>query len=181
VGTGPANQRYYVHDHLYSPVALVYETGTVIERYEYDAYGSPTIWNADLTTERDSSNYGNPYLFTGRRVDILDSGSLKIQYNRTGSPNALFRVWGGKLILRLLLRKMAYARSAGNYTKCATAEQILCYWPIQRRDECLRICWFKSDAAGRSPRPLGHPDLDTQPYDTQPYEDDRQGTLSSST
>ncbi|MHC4545741.1 MAG: RHS repeat-associated core domain-containing protein, partial [Planctomycetota bacterium] len=82
-GTGPANQRYYVHDHLYSPVALVYAgTGTVIERYEYDAYGNPTIWNADFTTERDNSNYGNPYLFTGRRVDIMDSGSLKIQYNR---------------------------------------------------------------------------------------------------
>ncbi|MGB2807301.1 MAG: RHS repeat-associated core domain-containing protein, partial [Sedimentisphaerales bacterium] len=42
----------------------------------------PTIWNADFTTERANSNYGNPYLFTGRRVDILDSGSLKIQYNR---------------------------------------------------------------------------------------------------
>ncbi len=28
------------------------------------------------------SDYGNPYLFTGRRVDILDANSLKIQYNR---------------------------------------------------------------------------------------------------
>ena len=73
---------FYVHDHLYSPAALVDSTGTVVERYEYDAYGNPTIWNADFTTERDSSNYGNPYLFTGRRVDILDSSSLKIQYNR---------------------------------------------------------------------------------------------------
>ena len=26
--------------------------------------------------------YQNPYFFTGRRVDILDNGSLKIQYNR---------------------------------------------------------------------------------------------------
>ena len=81
-GTNPGTRRYYVHDHLYSPIALVYATGTVLERYEYDAYGKPTIWNADFTTERNSSNYGNPYLFTGRRVDILDSSSLKIQYNR---------------------------------------------------------------------------------------------------
>jgi len=29
-----------------------------------------------------SSIYDNPYYFTGRRVDILDGGSLKIQYNR---------------------------------------------------------------------------------------------------
>jgi RHS repeat-associated protein len=27
-------------------------------------------------------DYGNPYLFTGRRVDMLDEGSLTIQYNR---------------------------------------------------------------------------------------------------
>jgi len=81
-GTGPGTPRYYVHDHLYSPAALVYANGTVLERYEYDAYGNPTIWNADFTAERANSNYGNPYLFTGRRVDILDSGSLKIQYNR---------------------------------------------------------------------------------------------------
>jgi len=26
--------------------------------------------------------YDNPYLFTGRRVDILDNGSVKLQYNR---------------------------------------------------------------------------------------------------
>ena len=68
----------YIHDHLYSPVALTDNTGNVLERYEYDAYGSPTIWNADFTTERDNSNYGNPYLFTGRRVDILYNISLKI-------------------------------------------------------------------------------------------------------
>ncbi len=84
MGTGifASTARFYIHDHLYSPVALTDYSGTILERYEYDAYGNPTIWNADFTTERDSSNYGNPYLFTGRRVDYLDSGSLKIQYNR---------------------------------------------------------------------------------------------------
>ncbi|MHC4621139.1 MAG: hypothetical protein ACYTEQ_25615 [Planctomycetota bacterium] len=30
---------FYAHDHLYSPVALVYTGGAVLERYEYDAYG----------------------------------------------------------------------------------------------------------------------------------------------
>jgi len=74
--------KFYIHDHLYSPVALTDFSGNVLERYEYDAYGKPAIWNADFTTERANSNYGNPYLFTGRRVDIMDSGSLKIQYNR---------------------------------------------------------------------------------------------------
>ena len=55
-----ANDYYYVHDHLYSPVALANSGGTILERYEYDAYRNPTIWNADFTAERDNSNYGNP-------------------------------------------------------------------------------------------------------------------------
>lgn len=31
---------YYVHDHLYSPVALLSNTGTVLKRCEYDACGN---------------------------------------------------------------------------------------------------------------------------------------------
>ncbi|MGB2808883.1 MAG: RHS repeat-associated core domain-containing protein [Sedimentisphaerales bacterium] len=74
---------YYVHDHLYSPVALVLQTGTVLERYEYDAYGNCHVLEPNFAPDSDGqSDYANPYLFTGRRVDILDSGSLKIQYNR---------------------------------------------------------------------------------------------------
>ena len=77
----PTSARFYIHDHLYSPVALTNFLGNVVERYEYDAYGNPTIWDAGFTTKKDAPGW-NPYLFTGRRVDILDSGSLKIQYNR---------------------------------------------------------------------------------------------------
>jgi RHS repeat-associated protein len=75
---------YYLHDHLYSPVALCYiNNGTVLERYEYDAYGKVHILNADYTDDADGkSNYNNPYYFTGRNVDFLDSGNLKLQYNR---------------------------------------------------------------------------------------------------
>jgi len=78
----PPSARFYIHDYLYSPVALTNFLGNVVERYEYDAYGSPTIWDAGFTTKKDAPGW-NPYLFTGRRVDILDSGSLKIQYNRS--------------------------------------------------------------------------------------------------
>ncbi|HUW18682.1 MAG TPA: RHS repeat-associated core domain-containing protein [Sedimentisphaerales bacterium] len=55
------------------------------------AYGEPAIHtgkgNDGLWLTADdvigaSSAQGNSYLFTGRRVDILDNGSLKIQYNR---------------------------------------------------------------------------------------------------
>ena len=57
--------------------------GSVVERYEYDAYGNCYILDADFTDDADGlSDYDNSYLFTGRRIDILDNGSLKIQYSR---------------------------------------------------------------------------------------------------
>ena len=34
---------YYAHDHLYSPAALLDDTGAVVERYEYDACGKVAI------------------------------------------------------------------------------------------------------------------------------------------
>ena len=88
---GGGDTYYYVHDHLFSPVALVDGNGDVAERYEYDAYGACRVhtddgpddtWLTGDDTIGNSSANGNPYLFTGRRLDILDSGSLTIQYNR---------------------------------------------------------------------------------------------------
>jgi RHS repeat-associated protein len=80
-GSFASTARFYIHDHLYSPVALTDYSGSVLERCEYDAYGNPYILDTQYAP-RTTSNYGNPYLFTGRRADYLDSGSLKIQYNR---------------------------------------------------------------------------------------------------
>ena len=76
--------RYYVHDHLYSPVALVQRSSaSVNERYEYDAYGNCAILEPNFAPDPDGiSNFFNPYLFTGRRIDILDNGSLKLAYHR---------------------------------------------------------------------------------------------------
>ncbi|MCK4292073.1 MAG: hypothetical protein KAY65_02665 [Planctomycetes bacterium] len=77
-----SNLKFYVHDHLFSPVALAKWSG-VVERYEYDAYGNCYILEPNFAPDPDGkSDYGNPYLFTASRVDILDNGSLKIQYNR---------------------------------------------------------------------------------------------------
>jgi hypothetical protein len=41
--TAPVYFRFYVQNHLYSPVALAHYSGFPLERYEYDAYGNPTI------------------------------------------------------------------------------------------------------------------------------------------
>ena len=79
---------YYAHDHLYSVVALLDAAGTVVERYEYDAYGQATVytnmadWLTASPTTQGASNYGNPYLFTGRRLDTMDTGSLTIYHYR---------------------------------------------------------------------------------------------------
>jgi len=51
------------------------------EQHACGIYGNCRIMDT-WYNPRSSPNYGNPYLFTGRRVDILDSSSLKIQYNR---------------------------------------------------------------------------------------------------
>jgi RHS repeat-associated protein len=72
---------YYVHDHLYSPVALLALSGTPYERYEYDAYGKCYIMDASYNP-RSISSYGNTYYFTGREMDTLDNGSLKIMNYR---------------------------------------------------------------------------------------------------
>ena len=53
-------QTYYYHsDSLGSIVALTDVSGSIIEQYSYDAYGRPNA----------SSVIGNPYMFTGRRLD----------------------------------------------------------------------------------------------------------------
>ena len=79
----PIARCYYVHDHLYSPAALIDNSGSVCERYEYDAYGNPYILEPNFADDPDGqSDYGNPYLFTGRQADFLDGGNLLLQDNR---------------------------------------------------------------------------------------------------
>ena len=63
-------------------MALLDDEGMVLERYEYDAYGQPALWDAGYTSERSTSNYDNPCLFTGRRIDFLDDENLTLQYSR---------------------------------------------------------------------------------------------------
>ncbi|MGA1842502.1 MAG: RHS repeat-associated core domain-containing protein [bacterium] len=70
---------YYYHTNaLGSIVALTDSAGNIVEHYRYDAYGTPEIFvnpGGDgiwLTSDDVSAAYsgvGNPYLFTGRRLD----------------------------------------------------------------------------------------------------------------
>ncbi|HHA19347.1 MAG TPA: hypothetical protein ENK70_06545, partial [Methylophaga sp.] len=81
---------FYVHDHLYSPVALISgDMELLLERYEYDAYGNVHVMGNNFNADADNqSNYDNEYTLTGRRLDTLDDGDLRIMYyrNRYYSP-----------------------------------------------------------------------------------------------
>ncbi len=66
---GTLGQYYYYHyDGLGSVVALTDSDGAVVETYSYDAFGGPTIRNSAGMVISESS-VGNPYMFTGRRLD----------------------------------------------------------------------------------------------------------------
>lgn len=56
----------YHTDRLGSVIALLDASGTIVEKYTYDAFGVPTVTNADGSGARNSSNYDNRFMFTGR-------------------------------------------------------------------------------------------------------------------
>jgi len=67
----PDGQRYwYSTNDLYSVQALTDGTGTVVERYMFDPYGKVTVLDGNGTPRTvNESLYGNPWTFTGRRLD----------------------------------------------------------------------------------------------------------------
>jgi len=82
---------YYGQDHLYSTAVLLDDSGNVAERYEYDAYGTVLVYTEDGDdndwfdgdeTTATASAKGNPYTFTGRRLDTLDNATLHHMHYR---------------------------------------------------------------------------------------------------
>jgi RHS repeat-associated protein len=79
--TAPGDQRlFYNQDALGSVYALTDTNGVVVEGYQYDAYGKQTVFdpgpgNAPVFSAGQTVNIGgfsqvgNPYLFTGQRLD----------------------------------------------------------------------------------------------------------------
>ncbi|WP_146662734.1 RHS repeat-associated core domain-containing protein [Anaerohalosphaera lusitana] len=67
---------WYHYDGLGSVVALSNSSGSIVEKYSYDAFGVTTIhspvngiWGDGDDVTLSSSAYGNPYMYTGRRYD----------------------------------------------------------------------------------------------------------------
>lgn len=74
---------YYHYDGLGSVVAVSDGGGNILERYEYDVFGEVTIRDANGQAQ-DQGQYGNPYFFTGRRLD--DETGLYYYRERYYSP-----------------------------------------------------------------------------------------------
>jgi RHS repeat-associated protein len=80
--TGPGDERlFYNQNTLYNVYALTDTAGKIVEGYQYDAYGRPAVFDAgangvvdfggdDVVTPGGRSAVGNPYLFTGMRLDV---------------------------------------------------------------------------------------------------------------
>ena len=60
---------YYHTNALFSPVALTDQAGAVVERYEYDAYGTVQTYDAAWSNPQAASRVGSPVTFTGRRLE----------------------------------------------------------------------------------------------------------------
>jgi len=67
-GATATNRYYAIKDHQNTVLALVDATGSVVESYEYDAYGNTKVFNAS-GTELTESAIGNRYTFQGREID----------------------------------------------------------------------------------------------------------------
>jgi RHS repeat-associated protein len=63
------NAVYYYHaDRLGSIIAITDSAGNIVEKYDYDVFGSFTIYDSNVSQISESS-IDNPYYFTGRRFD----------------------------------------------------------------------------------------------------------------
>jgi RHS repeat-associated protein len=65
----PANTKghlRYHHDVHGNVTALLTYAGEVLEKYTYDAFGRPTVTDANGTNPRTGSNWRNRFMFTGR-------------------------------------------------------------------------------------------------------------------
>ena len=69
VKSGTNSGKYYSHNnHLYSVEALTNASGSVVERYRYDAYGKVKIYSS-AGVLRSNTSYGQRTGFTGRYLD----------------------------------------------------------------------------------------------------------------
>jgi RHS repeat-associated protein len=73
----PAGDYYFLQDHLDSPAALLDSAGAVVERYEFDAYGTRHVYDQNFG-DRTNTSFGVSIAFQGHIHDRLDNGILNL-------------------------------------------------------------------------------------------------------
>ena len=101
---GGSGERYFHRNQQYSIVALTDSTGSIKERYSYDAYGTLTIGDSSGVV-RTGSDEGNRYTYTGRESD----SDLELYHFRARMYNA----GSGRFLGR---DPVGYLASKGLYT-----------------------------------------------------------------
>ena len=88
-GTPDVTQRlYYLDDANYNITARVSYTGTVLERYQYDAYGNVTVCDAGWNPlASNASQYSSAILFAGCQLDA-NAGLYLMGRRGTTRPSA---------------------------------------------------------------------------------------------
>jgi len=127
---------YYTNDANMNVTALVNTSGTVVERYQYDAYGKVTFldgsWNLQENGDVDgiASNYGNAILFCGYRYDPetgLDCVRHRFYHPTLGRMSQRDKegyLQGMSLYEHVLSNPIGWVDPAGLKSKCLTEWQM---------------------------------------------------------
>lgn len=105
--TGPNDDDHFVcRDRQFNVVALLDDSGTVVERYEYSPYGERLVLDTDYSADLDGiSDVGNPIGHQG----LYHDAETGLVYNRARYRDAELGRWLGRDILQ-------YADGLNQYT-----------------------------------------------------------------
>ena len=122
-------EHFYLQDANFNVTAVVDDSGTVFERYAYTPYGEVTYLDASFGT-RTSSQIGNEYLYTGRRLDP-ESG---LQLNR-------YRYYHQQLGRWVSRDPIGYEGSEWSLYEYVQSHVPVSIDPIGLKDSCVTCFW----------------------------------------
>ena len=164
-------QAYYYHQNsLWSVEAITNGAGAVVERYSYDAYGRPSVFNGSGIAippnawGTSHSALGNPWMFTGRQLD--EETGLYFYRARYFDPNKgrfstrdPIGIWKDETNLgngyAYVANRPTNATDPTGESFCTSACDVLHPFSKKRRDACKAKCPSSgnSSSGGTNPTP----------------------------